>query len=535
MNAAIQIRRFTAQYHLKAAQFPEKPRLDRLLPEVAGDALELALERAGIGENEILCVRSLHVPVRLRLSRADSTLTAEWAQLLAEAVVNTSVRYASRTQALFEMGAHIAEGRFHRAWAWEQIGLWQGQPKAVDRGGAAKQFASALAREPEAAVAILAALATQGKLQTLTPYLANAWTEIASAVLFRSGLRLDTSSWVPQTRGVQDEGELMLEAVRDGSLKERSARPELPRSLLSTEASRQQELLSLRRARRAAEHSLILRESGSLTLRQSPVVALSILALLEVDPSLVRAGGDGLFDAARSLNALLMGSRQGMPLSPALGPVVPDEAERLLKDAARPSAIGDVSRASDLPSRVPPLVPTSRSQDTPLSMRFEGRTDFGGLFYLLGVVDALHIPERSLACTAIAVRGLSWFLHRLALSLQPVHPDDPAALGFSGLAPTAQNPSLGCPLPTLEEQGWIDLFAAEIGNALRDLLPHPPRITAKLMQFVCRRTARVVAEPGWIDVRFSLTDVSTEIRRAGLDIDLNYVPWLGIVVRFTYE
>jgi hypothetical protein len=56
-----------------------------------------------------------------------------------------------------------------------------------------------------------------------------------------------------------------------------------------------------------------------------------------------------------------------------------------------------------------------------------------------------------------------------------------------------------------------------------------------LIDFVCRRRAEIIADPGWIEVRFSLDEVSTEIRRAGLDLDPGYLSWLGIVVRFVYE
>jgi hypothetical protein len=56
-----------------------------------------------------------------------------------------------------------------------------------------------------------------------------------------------------------------------------------------------------------------------------------------------------------------------------------------------------------------------------------------------------------------------------------------------------------------------------------------------VLQFVCQRRAAIVADPGWIEVRLSLDEVSTEIRRVGLDLDPDYVPWLGVVVRFVYE
>ena len=48
-------------------------------------------------------------------------------------------------------------------------------------------------------------------------------------------------------------------------------------------------------------------------------------------------------------------------------------------------------------------------------------------------------------------------------------------------------------------------------------------------------SAQIVAEPGWIeDMRFAIEDVSLDIRRAGLDRDPEWVPWLGIVLRFIY-
>jgi hypothetical protein len=35
-------------------------------------------------------------------------------------------------------------------------------------------------------------------------------------------------------------------------------------------------------------------------------------------------------------------------------------------------------------------------------------------------------------------------------------------------------------------------------------------------------------------VRLSLDDVSTDVRRAALDLDPGWIPWLGVVVRFAY-
>ena len=52
---------------------------------------------------------------------------------------------------------------------------------------------------------------------------------------------------------------------------------------------------------------------------------------------------------------------------------------------------------------------------------------------------------------------------------------------------------------------------------------------------VAKRDAAVDRKPGWIEIHLSLADVDLDIRRAGLDIDPGWLPWLGRVVRFRYE
>jgi hypothetical protein len=54
--------------------------------------------------------------------------------------------------------------------------------------------------------------------------------------------------------------------------------------------------------------------------------------------------------------------------------------------------------------------------------------------------------------------------------------------------------------------------------------------------------AAIVLRRGWlhttrthVDIYFDLTDVDGRIRRAGLDFDPGWVPWLGRVVTFFYE
>ena len=50
-----------------------------------------------------------------------------------------------------------------------------------------------------------------------------------------------------------------------------------------------------------------------------------------------------------------------------------------------------------------------------------------------------------------------------------------------------------------------------------------------------RRPGRVIATRTHIDVFFDPRHVEMRVRRAGLDLDPGWVPWLGRVVLFHYE
>jgi hypothetical protein len=78
-------------------------------------------------------------------------------------------------------------------------------------------------------------------------------------------------------------------------------------------------------------------------------------------------------------------------------------------------------------------------------------------------------------------------------------------------------------------------FAAKVVEELTVRLALPDLKAGALISFVCERRAEIIADPGWIEAHFSPDDVSLEIRRAGLDLNPKYLPWLGVVVRFLYD
>jgi hypothetical protein len=49
------------------------------------------------------------------------------------------------------------------------------------------------------------------------------------------------------------------------------------------------------------------------------------------------------------------------------------------------------------------------------------------------------------------------------------------------------------------------------------------------------RTGTVEAQAGWFEIHLPIDSADPVVRRAGLDLDPGFVPWLGAVVRYVYE
>jgi len=173
-------------------------------------------------------------------------------------------------------------------------------------------------------------------------------------------------------------------------------------------------------------------------------------------------------------------------------------------------------------------------------------TQFGGLPYLLHLVERCGLPERATK-GELADAGLVRVLYEIGLRILDRLPG-------TGPAPDPEDAALACLCGRAPTAGWLAgleageldaeaarLTAGEVERliaALRATL-EPSELAAapeeQLLNAVCRRRGRIVAEPGWIDVQLELVEVSTDIRRAGLDLNLGYRPWLGCVVRFVYD
>lgn len=239
--------------------------------------------------------------------------------------------------------------------------------------------------------------------------------------------------------------------------------------------------------------------------------------------------------------------------------------------AAGPAPPGPNTRPNTRPNAQPDAQPSAQPglakhpvaeppAAAPLATRVQASTPFGGLLFLLNLAGELGWPQRWLADPVLGARGPRWGLHQLALRLLPLQAKDPAALALAGLLPNAEPPDANAPAPSAAEAQALQVVRGELLLALRRRLPGvvtalgmpldagqdvpvdaaldtglDAAADAALLAWVCRRQARILADPGWLELHLSLDDVRTEIRGAGLDLNPGWLPWLGLVIRIVYD
>ena len=561
---ALHIQRLEARYHLTASNLSAKDRLDQLLREMLDGAVELALEHNGISPHDELCIRRLTVPVRLRLGASDQALVAQWGYSFAEHIREalerndgvSVVHYRSRLHGLIDFASGVALRRYRRAWAWAQLGfvrLADGESETEY----ANQLMRAFLHEPETIVPVLKGLARSRRLTKLTGCLQDdGWDELAEAAL--------------RAAGADPASHLKTAAQKD---------PDSVRALRLVEMS--------------CLAGAVMDQPSGVSTGHVSLSAFSVLVALESEPGLFLGDSDEIAGIVQGIESLLRtritgftADRENIPEQPrglrpdsAIGHGLDDTGHGRADDKpqrdsnlgirpADPNAgktKGRTSAAQEPDSitvpegRISPIVDAhpatndkvtnnafvaeTRTAATPPvdddyalpEIRASGSTAFGGLLFLLKIVEDLGLPHEIVRHPALSRRPMRWVLHQLALLLIDADESDPALLAFCGLEPETTLPWDDETPATDLEQALLLRWRTAMVELLRSRLQRDGGSDARLLDEVCRRRARIVADPGWIEVIYSLNDVSTEYRRAALDLDPGYLPWLGIVVTFTYE
>jgi len=524
VSAPLVLDRFRITWSVKRVRPGDEDRRAGLVEALIDHGLEEAFERSGIRAGEEVCVRSVSAPPQtFDPGSDDETFVRRWAAAVAEAVVaavasgspgddDRVVRYRSRHAALGELVCRAAVGDERREWAWRQLGLWP------DGLSPAEAVALALARSPHSIVGALEIAARSGALPSVF------------GLLGPDRLRtLVTAAWVA------GEGEPAFVAMLD----DRGGVPPSP-----ADRARAGALLG------ATQLGSRLRAATAATPVGSATEP-AMLAVLAAEPAIAaRARFDPAAVAlVRAVRDELAGGRAAARWSKgdAAGDGGVRTSDRVDERSESPASPGVAHPQPDRPSGDPlDAVDAGDDPSAPDGSAAPGRTAFGGLLFLLHLVDALDPVATSAADPVLAGVPLPRLLHRLGTAIlarataaapaeAPPDPRDPAVLAFCGLPPSAEPPGFEPPDPTWEDrvEAWAERILALLRTALEpSVLASAPG--DELLVAVCRRRAEVVADPGWIDVRLELDEVSTDVRRAGLDLDLGYLSWLGCVVRFVY-
>ena len=583
---SIAIDRVHARYLMPPLALREQPRVQRIMDDALTRVLEGEIEREGIASSGYVCIREMNAVAIVRLREPDSLLASGVGSAIAGAIrrlidegSSAVVEYGSRAHALVDLASSAMAGDFSRSWAWTQVGIWRADfPLRTDV--TADLIVRALAKEPTHGAAIAAYLAREradrfGELiARATP---NAWDALARAAWLAAG-------------GVGDPA--ARSTSRAGSTPDAIDRHTHTLEEIDPERRRRHGAESL--ARRVVTRSAIARVSIArfASAHRDTRRAVALLALLDVEPSAVRSG-----EIAPLLTAIerAMQPKQGSDTWQNL-PAVAEEGSDTSQDlpaAARLEQAASAWDASESPTndlRRPQQEPRDETMRAPSvedrrtaqgndsdavgtapDVRRLAYTRHGGLLYLVNLLPRIGLVDHHGQDGAIrrderwSDRGLRWVLHQLAMMLAGIDPADPAALVFAGLVPDAPPPSSMQDPPTDVERAALETLRATVARALRDTLggldePHAeasdersaacPEISRgevsrdeqrrlesdqALVDEVCRRGARIAADPGWIEARFSVEDVSLDIRRAGLDLNPDWVPWLGVVLRFVYD
>jgi hypothetical protein len=293
---------------------------------------------------------------------------------------------------------------------------------------------------------------------------------------------------------------------------------------------------------------------------QSVVAAWAVLVAVEVDPSILRrTTAPSVLAYVAAALVVSEAPRSAVSHRPPPLPADPAPGAQPIGSSATPVDTNPTDVASALPtgvvrnalpgdqlsadaSRVPTPALNGTAQPTPDKENTRSDedagdraypTEYAGLLFLIATAPAADVPDAILAETAFMARTLPWVLHHVALCLG-VPAADPAAAAFGGHDPGNRLPWLSDEPPTDIELEAVTVVAGRWSHATAAALRRLDD-PDEVVRSVLRRTGLIRYAPGWIDVRMPVDQVDLEVRRAGLDLDPGWVPWLGTVVRYVYE
>lgn len=507
----VTIDRLHARYEDVPAEAVE--RFDAALADLARRALDQELMRLSTGPRFAVCIREIVVPVSLDATKPIGAVAAAWARLVADEIIvqltiatdpvgspraaaqdGAALVYRRETDAYLDMATSLSRSDRTRAWAWRQMGLTTTSSPTVT------ELIAALERRIELLPSVLGAMACPWDL----PLAADQWSRLARAFARLPGVASHSVttgsepglSFGPDSQPTRPRrpaaGSTNGTARAPAPLIPEAALPRLRRIWSETDPKDRDVFVSLLLAlfRPGAAHDHVARDAVARQLDERTTDR----------------------DEPGSSPSL----RSGATELPADVPVV--------DSAIAEPAPGDDERPADTVAGAEPDAAASRMN------RVDGiRSRFGGVLFLLHVLDATGVPEL-LQAEAADGGDATEALARVVSCATGVPIGDPVVRTVAGLEPGYEGEIPDTDGGAGPDSKLIDRCVSAVVASLDERFADEPTHADWLWE----RDVRIEWAPGWIEAELDIDHVDLRVRRAGLDLDPGFVWWLGAVVRFRY-
>jgi hypothetical protein len=468
-------------------------------------------------------VPQIELATALDFARPDSALEDALARAMLDAITAAVqgpevARYRNPVEALAELVAAASSSRFDTAWLWFRMGFIGDVHQLERQPGPC--VLEALLSHPEHAVAALVGAVQAVGLTRLHHLLGESgWVRLAGSAL---GTYVDVAAQALFAAMARD-AQAGPGAGPGGSLADVGTSPlgsvfgepaPISHGGHADDVSTVTRIVTASRLAAAARESR-LRFEGPMAL------AFGVLAVAEIEPAMLRRS------AAMPLCLAVIRALSGTaPIATETSATTTQS--RLHLRERQDSALAGSTDEDALERSV---VASDNDNDSG-ELAGDQTTHAGLLFVLNAAVDAT-MPDALLDDPSLDGVAPSELLARTAMALATVEPDDPVVLAFAGTDRRRACHRWNQPLPEplMERIGmhasvWAAATARRLGRQHEDPL--------SVIAGMASRTGRIEREQGWMDVHLNLDEVDVDLRRAGLDLDPGWVPWLGCVLRFRY-
>jgi len=461
--------------------------------------------------DEWIAIRHISLYTRLHYEQGEHAAGLSWRQALNQALAHTLescsptnlVRYPNLRSALTDMLYRAACGDLQRVWAWRQMGLLLQstssqpvQPDQILAAAARLLIAEPSQIWPQLSLLILAEPSTGAFSQVLRCLSPSLWAALLSAC--------------PQTRFYQRH-------IEHHPVASPSVLSSLPPTVLVSTLLQWVEQHPWQSLPHRTELTLLLAAASHEPDGYLEVAAASVATLLaRVEGALSQRLQTLATPAHTPRRALDPTARQQEHSNPV--------ANAESNPQTQPAPI----QSHDTPESTAPQLPNAGSW---------AASEWVGLLFLVNLLPPsawLGAFEALMHCEAPdAGRQLLWHLACAHLNIPAT---DPAVRAFcGGWQPQAQQlhsaASETQPATRLLIAAELDPIAGQLARAIELKLATLPELD---LVSLCQRRGSIHFEPGWIDIHQPIAQVDVRVRRAALDLNPGWLPWLGCVLRFIY-